>query len=200
MSRSHWGHFYSLKLNWTYLFLIILFFLHVQTCCWSDSSGCCLVVPHSLARSVIVLCPVILLMALLAADILLIDPRLPLSLFPSHEKRFQLSDWILFLPDLVHSERAPSIFGLTRRLFIRPTHGRGSNDFYESDGGAVEKRHTSRILFQRARSKWEVWLKSRTQIIVFKCLFSLKGLKVTRRVGIKGGRLHFYFIFIFLMF
>lgn len=57
--------------------------------------------------------------------------------FPSHEKRFQLSDWILFLPDLVHSVRAPSIFWLTRRLFIRPTLEKLSNDFYEPDYGAI---------------------------------------------------------------
>ena len=56
-------------------------------------------------------------------------PRWPPSLslpFPSHEKRFQLSDWILFLPDLHCSVRAPSIFWLTRRLFIRPKPGKAS--------------------------------------------------------------------------
>lgn len=51
------------------------------------------------------------------------SPSLP---FPSHEKRFQLSDWILFLPDLHCSVRAPSIFWLTRRLFIRPKPGKAS--------------------------------------------------------------------------
>lgn len=51
------------------------------------------------------------------------SPSLP---FPSHEKRFQLSDWILFLPDLHCSVRAPSIFWLTRRLFIRPKPGKVS--------------------------------------------------------------------------
>lgn len=51
------------------------------------------------------------------------SPSLP---FPSHEKRFQLSDWILFLPDLVRSLRAPSIFRLTRRLFIGPIHSKGN--------------------------------------------------------------------------
>lgn len=46
-----------------------------------------------------------------------VSPSLP---FPSHEKRLQLSDWILFLPELLcDSVRAPSISGLTPRLFIR---------------------------------------------------------------------------------
>lgn len=42
----------------------------------------------------------------------------PLLFFPSREKWFLRTDWILFLPDLARSVRAPSILGLTRRLFI----------------------------------------------------------------------------------